>query len=724
MIVLRRIIIASVVTLFITFVDTSARSEQPTAGIKFDGSTAYSFVLPKDVLKTNATSFAAWVKTSTPQESQSVLDIGAPARFFTFYIYRDGFRLIVEKDEDGAYATARVDAPEKDKWTHYCGTYDGRKLKVYRNGKLEREIEFQSQLPPNAYDGRTLWIGATDERLSRVFSGELNDVAIWKKALDENEARQVYEKGAETIFDSLVALWNDKSVQADGQRLEPTEAIDKVAFTANSKAKIELLNQKDSGYRGIWYYNQKLDNEYVYKYSGGLGTYPANHYPFSVYRPEVDKTFFCYGGTDPDETTLWHEVGVYDHKTKKVSRPTILLDKETNDAHDNPVISVDDQGRIWVFSTSHGVGRPSYIHRSVRPYDISEFEKINPTKLVDEQRVPMTNFSYVQIWNVPQRGFISLFTTYDRQLISKFDPNAKAQRILAEMSSSDGIEWSEWKPLAAVEIGHYQNARVHYDVQKPAVDGKPTVKIGTSFNYHPAVPKGERGIGLNWRTNLYYMESDDLGVTWRSVEGNPITTPTLDSNNPAKIYDYENENLNVYVTDLQYDAQGRPIIAYVTSKGFESGPEMGPRYFRVARWTGDKWEFSVVTEVDNNYEYAMIYPEEAEQGVLRLVGSFEDGPQAYNTGGEISQWISYDNGKTWSKEYQLTENSKVNQCFPRRTVNASPDFYAFWAEGDGRQKSISTLRFSTKDGKVYALPREMKEDWESPIEINVAQKRD
>jgi hypothetical protein len=105
-----------------------------------------------------------------------------------------------------------------------------------------------------------------------------------------------------------------------------------------------ILNAKDTGFRGIWYYNQKLDNEYVFKYSGGLGTYPANHYPFSIYAPEVDKTFFCYGGTDQEAhdndgkgATLLHTVSYFDHKTGKVARPTIVLDKKTSDAHDNPV---------------------------------------------------------------------------------------------------------------------------------------------------------------------------------------------------------------------------------------------------------------------------------------------------------------------------------------------------------------------------------------------------
>ena len=126
---------------------------------------------------------------------------------------------------------------------------------------------------------------------------------------------------------------------------------------------VVTINEKDTGYRGIWYYNQPSGDEYVYKYSGGLGTYCAKHRPFAVYRSEVDKTFFCYGGTPPDahlnhseeqlandgsfsrdrEGFLIHMVSYFDHKTGEVPRPTVLLDKQTADAHDNPVISVDDE---------------------------------------------------------------------------------------------------------------------------------------------------------------------------------------------------------------------------------------------------------------------------------------------------------------------------------------------------------------------------------------------
>jgi hypothetical protein len=168
------------------------------------------------------------------------------------------------------------------------------------------------------------------------------------------------------------------------------------------------LNQQGDGYYGIWYQCGKTPGEYIYKYSGGLGTYCAKHRPFAIYCKEVNKTFFCYGGAKPDNNqALIHMVSYYDHTTGMVPRPTILLDKKTSDAHDNPVISVDDNGYVWIFSTAHGTGRPSYIHKSRKPYSVDEFDLINANikRYVDEDPIPFLNFSYFQVWNVPQKGF-------------------------------------------------------------------------------------------------------------------------------------------------------------------------------------------------------------------------------------------------------------------------------------------------------------------------------
>ena len=45
----------------------------------------------------------------------------------------------------------------------------------------------------------------------------------------------------------------------------------------------EVMNQKAEGYNGIWYQNTPLENEFRFKYSGGLGTYCAKHRPFALY---------------------------------------------------------------------------------------------------------------------------------------------------------------------------------------------------------------------------------------------------------------------------------------------------------------------------------------------------------------------------------------------------------------------------------------------------------
>lgn len=130
------------------------------------------------------------------------------------------------------------------------------------------------------------------------------------------------------------------------------------------------------------------------------------------------------------------------------------------------------------------------------------------------------------------------------------------------MTSPDGIRYSEWKDLAKIAEGHYQTSAQHQNT------------LGTSFNFHP-VKEFENG--LNYRTNLYYIQTDDFGKNWKSADGKLLDIPLTEIQNPALVKDYASEGLLVYINDLTYDADGNPVILYVTSKGFRAGPEKGPR---------------------------------------------------------------------------------------------------------------------------------------------------
>lgn len=445
------------------------------------------------------------------------------------------------------------------------------------------------------------------------------------------------------------------------------------------------INKKDSGYRGIWYMNEPSEDEYVYKYSGGLGTYCSSHSPFAVYRPEVGKTFFCYGGTYADDNCrLLHMASCFDHKTGMVPRPTILLDKKTDDAHDNPVIAMDDKGFIWIFSTSHGTSRESYIHRSKEPYNIDKFERIEARRTDNEGGGPITNFSYVQAWHMPGMGFAVFFTHY-------YDPAARTDFC---MTSPDGVTWDGCTRLAAIEEGHYQVSAVGRQ------------KVGSAFNYHPVKT------GLNWRTNLYYMESPDHGRNWITADGIPLALPITAIENAALVEDYRSRKLNVYVMDMCYDENDYPAILYLTSKGYASGPGNDPRTWRVARWSGKKWDIHPVTTSDSNYDMGSLYIE--ADGNWRIIGPTESGPQPGNPGGEMAMWSSSDKGRSWKMERQLTQGSLRNHTYARKPVNAHPDFYAIWADGNARQPSESNLYYCDKAGHVYMLPRIMTDDFEKP----------
>src|SRR2546430_12855558 len=102
-------------------------------------------------------------------------------------------------------------------------------------------------------------------------------------------------------------------------------------------------NPKADGYRGIWF-TLGQRSQYGDKYSGGLGTYTANHIPIAIYAPAVNKTFFVYGGTIKDQRHLLIMASYYDHARNLVPRPTIVHDKNgVNDPHDNASLSIDER---------------------------------------------------------------------------------------------------------------------------------------------------------------------------------------------------------------------------------------------------------------------------------------------------------------------------------------------------------------------------------------------
>ena len=78
-------------------------------------------------------------------------------------------------------------------------------------------------------------------------------------------------------------------------------------------------------------------------------------------------------------------------------------------------------------------------------------------------------------------------------------------------------------------------------------------------------------------------------------------------------------------------------------------------------------------------------------------------------------WISEDQGETWTKTLNVTRDSPRNHGYVRRPVNAHPDFYGFWADGNPEKLSESRLYFTDQSGRnVRALPYDMPGPFAEP----------
>lgn len=431
-----------------------------------------------------------------------------------------------------------------------------------------------------------------------------------------------------------------------------------------------------NGYQGIWFTLGQF-SDFGDKYSGGLGTYTAKHRPLAIYSPEVNQTFFVYGGTrSPQEKHLLCMIGVFDHRTGMVSRPVIVHDKEgVDDPHDNPSLAMDEKGYLWVFVSGRGRRRMGFKYRSKEPYSAAAFDRITEEEM-----------TYPQPKYLAGQGFLNLFTKYT------------GVRELYMETSPDGVDWSEDQKLVSIKRNGDKNAG-HYQIS-----GQHGNKIGFFCNWHP-------NGNVDLRTNLYYFQTTDFGKTWTDSEGTVLSIPVVNLTSSGLVREYFSQKRNVYLKDVGFDTEGNPMALYVEGIGHEPGPENGLRNWHLVHWDGSNWQDHLITQSDQNYDMGSLWINENE---WMVIGPTENRPQAWGAGGEVQVWKSFDQGKSWEMSRQLTRGSKRNHNYIRRVQQGSDPFYYFWADGNPNEFSESHLYFGDSKGRVWMLPYEMEQDWARP----------
>ncbi len=441
------------------------------------------------------------------------------------------------------------------------------------------------------------------------------------------------------------------------------------------------------GFYGIWYSNAASGDQYMWKYSGGLGTYPQQTAPIAIYSEDVDRTYFLYGGTNGTNNVLKNYISYYDHATGLLARPHEVRHVGGSDVHRNATLVLDDDGYLWVFGNSHGNSGSGDLYRSANPHDVTEMINVGLPGDIFNNNAEQVKLAYSSPVYVPGQGVLVTYNQYD---------DGRAVHAASATMEDGVIDWIENKRLLKIN-GQYSIARRNGDT------------VALVSDYHRS--------GLDNRTNLYYLETNDLSQTWTTVDGTPIPGTLTTAINPALVHNYQAENRLVYVKDVNWDAQNNPIILYLTvsdqtGNGHRSGPQPGERTIHVAHWSGSQWDIHDVLQTKHNYSHGELYVE--PDGTWRIIGPFLDGPQVYGTGGEVGVWTSQDQGASWQLVDQLTAGSPFNHTYVRRPVDAHEDFYAYWADGNAFGQSQSRLYFATKSGEVYRMPTQFAGDFVAP----------
>src|SRR5690606_6426472 len=142
---------------------------------------------------------------------------------------------------------------------------------------------------------------------------------------------------------------------------------------------------------------------------------------------------------------------------------------------------------------------------STQPYSIDRWEQRTIPREIDREGV----LNYAQPWQVPDRGMLLLYSRY-----------TDGRQLYFSTTTDNGQSWSPRTMLSELP-GHYQISWQHGQ------------RVGTAFNRHP-------GSNVDARTDLFYMQTDNLGESWQAADGSEVAIPIKSVIANPLVRDYSN----------------------------------------------------------------------------------------------------------------------------------------------------------------------------------------
>ena len=166
-----------------------------STGVRLNGSTTVTFPRGPELERNQPFSFAGWLKIATNSPSAPVFARLNHAQNFQGWDFaldnlRPGIHLIHRWPESGLKVVAKTELKPRE-WHHVVVTYDGSSkaagVKIYVNGELQENVVERDTLAGPIANPTPFRIGSRSDTIK--FKGEMDDLAIYQRALTPGEVR-------------------------------------------------------------------------------------------------------------------------------------------------------------------------------------------------------------------------------------------------------------------------------------------------------------------------------------------------------------------------------------------------------------------------------------------------------------------------------------------------------------------------------------------------------
>lgn len=195
---------------------TTDRFGSANKAYSFDGVNDYIKTLSSSSLQpANAISFMAWINPQGTGGYPHILTknygVGTNSYAMTYKIPAQNFRAVFNSLTTGSVISPNL--VQSSTWSHLVCTYDGSEIKLFENGILVDSAMVSNILN---YSNNPLLFAASNDPTTQsgvvYLNGKLDDIAIWNRALTQQEVSDLYNGNIcyqyVTVTDTLIINTN------------------------------------------------------------------------------------------------------------------------------------------------------------------------------------------------------------------------------------------------------------------------------------------------------------------------------------------------------------------------------------------------------------------------------------------------------------------------------------------------------------------------------------